>query len=225
MFTCVHRSPGCSLIQACKARLYTCTPVSARLFPCLGQILKLCPKKKSSSTYTFCKSVGLLGMQFHLFENECKSRSPVDVAEGGGVQGRGRGRRSRGPLLTCSRSRPVGPGVWFPDYSHGITLVTPLSGSEKKQVLHFCALGLDEMRKFVEDLKESIAEVTELEQIRIECKDAVTPEPPCGRAPVSGSRVACRQTLPAPLRRVCGRARPLLPSRALPASAPRHHHG
>lgn len=113
------------------------------------------------------------------------------------MQGRGRGRRSRGPLLTCSCSRPVGPGVWFPDYSHGITLVTPLSGSEKKQVLHFCALGLDEMRKFVEDLKESIAEVTELEQIRIECKDAVTPEPPCGRAPVSWSRVACRQTLPA----------------------------
>ncbi|XP_036721866.1 IQ motif and SEC7 domain-containing protein 3 isoform X6 [Balaenoptera musculus] len=94
------------------------------LFNDLLVILKLCPKKKSSSTYTFCKSVGLLRMQFHLFENEY--------------------------------------------YSHGITLVTPLSGSEKKQVLHFCALGLDEMRKFVEDLKESIAEVTELEQIRIE---------------------------------------------------------
>lgn len=60
---------------------------------------------------------------------------------------------------------------WVPDYSHGITLATPLSGSEKKQVLHFCALGSDEMQKFVEDLKESIAEVTELEQIRIECKD------------------------------------------------------
>ncbi|MXQ92514.1 hypothetical protein E5288_WYG001081 [Bos mutus] len=94
------------------------------LFNDLLVILKLCPKKKSSSTYTFCRSVGLLGMQFHLFENEY--------------------------------------------YSHGITLVTPLSGSEKKQVLHFCALGLDEMQKFVEDLKESIAEVTELEQIRIE---------------------------------------------------------
>ena len=26
------------------------------------------------------------------------------------------------------------PGVWFPDYSHGITLVTPLLGSEKRQV-------------------------------------------------------------------------------------------
>ncbi|KAF6119196.1 IQ motif and Sec7 domain ArfGEF 3 [Phyllostomus discolor] len=94
------------------------------LFNDLLVILKLCPKKKSSSTYTFCKSVGLLGMQFHLFENEY--------------------------------------------YSHGITLVTPLSGSEKRQVLHFCALGSDEMQKFVEDLKESIAEVTELEQIRIE---------------------------------------------------------
>uniref|UniRef100_A0A0D9RI23 IQ motif and SEC7 domain-containing protein 3 n=1 Tax=Chlorocebus sabaeus TaxID=60711 RepID=A0A0D9RI23_CHLSB len=94
------------------------------LFNDLLVILKLCPKKKSSSTYTFCKSVGLLGMQFHLFENEY--------------------------------------------YSHGITLVTPLSGSERKQVLHFCALGSDEMQKFVEDLKESIAEVTELEQIRIE---------------------------------------------------------
>ncbi|XP_058440106.1 IQ motif and SEC7 domain-containing protein 3 isoform X2 [Marmota monax] len=94
------------------------------LFNDLLVILKLCPKKKSSSTYTFCKSVGLLGMQFHLFENEY--------------------------------------------YSHGITLVTPVSGSEKKQMLHFCALGSDEMQKFVEDLKESIAEVTELEQIRIE---------------------------------------------------------
>ncbi|XP_058138560.1 IQ motif and SEC7 domain-containing protein 3 isoform X2 [Dasypus novemcinctus] len=94
------------------------------LFNDLLVILKLCPKKKSSSTYTFCKSVGLLGMQFHLFENEY--------------------------------------------YSHGITLATPLSGSEKKQLLHFCALGSDEMHKFVEDLKESIAEVTELEQIRIE---------------------------------------------------------
>ncbi|XP_044534141.1 IQ motif and SEC7 domain-containing protein 3 isoform X2 [Gracilinanus agilis] len=94
------------------------------LFNDLLVILKLCPKKKTSSTYTFCKSVGLLGMQFHLFENEY--------------------------------------------HSHGITLVTPVSGSEKKQVLHFCALGSEEMQKFVEDLKESIAEVTELEQIRIE---------------------------------------------------------
>lgn len=38
-----------------------------------SQILKLCPKKKSTAAYTFCKAMGLLGMQFHLFENECES--------------------------------------------------------------------------------------------------------------------------------------------------------
>ncbi|XP_044272930.1 IQ motif and SEC7 domain-containing protein 3 [Varanus komodoensis] len=119
----------------CCSRLYEVTDVNkvqkqaahqreVFLFNDLLVILKLCPKKKSSSTYTFCKSVSLLGMQFHLFENEY--------------------------------------------YPHGITLVTPVSGSEKKQVLHFCALGAEEMQKFVEDLKESIAEVMELEQIRIE---------------------------------------------------------
>ena len=66
--------------------------------------------------------------------------------------------------------------------------MAPLSGSEKKQVLHFCALGLDEMQKFVEDLKESIAEVTALEQIRIECKDA-SPRPRGGLAPGAGPLV------------------------------------
>ncbi|KAM4676800.1 IQ motif and SEC7 domain-containing protein 3 isoform 2-T2 [Discoglossus pictus] len=94
------------------------------LFNDLLLILKLCPKKKTSSTYTFCRAVPLLGMQFHLFENEY--------------------------------------------YPHGITLVSPLSGSDKKLVLHFCALGSDELQKFLEDLKESICEVTEMEQIRIE---------------------------------------------------------
>ncbi|XP_029104679.1 IQ motif and SEC7 domain-containing protein 3-like isoform X2 [Scleropages formosus] len=94
------------------------------LFNDLIVILKLCPKKKSSATYTFCKAMGLLGMQFHLFENEY--------------------------------------------YPHGITIISPLSGSDKKQVLNFCAQSAEELLKFVEDLKESIAEVTEMEQIRIE---------------------------------------------------------
>ncbi|MGH0172161.1 UNVERIFIED_CONTAM: hypothetical protein FKN15_062591 [Acipenser sinensis] len=96
------------------------------LFNDLMVILKLCPKKKSSATYTFCKAVGLQGMQFHLFENEY--------------------------------------------YPHGITFVSPYSGSDKKQVLHFCAQSAEELLKFVEDLKESIGEVTEMEQIRIECE-------------------------------------------------------
>ncbi|XP_075066678.1 IQ motif and SEC7 domain-containing protein 3 isoform X3 [Mixophyes fleayi] len=94
------------------------------LFNDLLLILKLCPKKKTSSTYTFCRAVPLLGMQYHLFENEY--------------------------------------------YPHGITLVSPLSGSDKRLVLHFCALGSEELQKFLEDLKESIYEVTEMEQIRIE---------------------------------------------------------
>lgn len=69
-------------------------------------------------------------------------------------------------------------------------------GSEKKQVLHFCALGSDEMQKFVEDLKESIAEVMELEQIRIECKDTGLPSVVrwlAGRG-ASCQSVGCRQT-------------------------------
>ncbi|KAM6986843.1 LOW QUALITY PROTEIN: IQ motif and SEC7 domain-containing protein 3-like [Aplochiton taeniatus] len=93
------------------------------LFNDLIVILKLCPKKKSSAAYTFCKAMGLLGMQFHLFENEY--------------------------------------------YPHGITILSPF-GSDRKQVLNFCAQSAEELLKFVEDLKESIAEVSEMEQIRIE---------------------------------------------------------
>uniref|UniRef100_A0A3Q3W208 IQ motif and SEC7 domain-containing protein 3 n=1 Tax=Mola mola TaxID=94237 RepID=A0A3Q3W208_MOLML len=93
------------------------------LFNDLIVILKLCPKKKSSAAYTFCKAMGLLGMQFHLFENEY--------------------------------------------YPHGITILSPF-GSDKKQVLNFCAQSAEELLKFLEDLKESIAEVSEMEQIRIE---------------------------------------------------------
>uniref|UniRef100_A0A673IQN3 IQ motif and Sec7 domain ArfGEF 3a n=1 Tax=Sinocyclocheilus rhinocerous TaxID=307959 RepID=A0A673IQN3_9TELE len=54
-------------------------------------------------------------------------------------------------------------------YPHAITIVSPCSGSDKKQVLNFCAQSAEELLKFVEDLKESIAEVSEMEQIRIEC--------------------------------------------------------
>uniref|UniRef100_A0A4W3JY58 IQ motif and Sec7 domain ArfGEF 3 n=1 Tax=Callorhinchus milii TaxID=7868 RepID=A0A4W3JY58_CALMI len=96
------------------------------LFNDLVLILKLCAKKKSSATYSFCKSIGLLGMQIHLFDTEF--------------------------------------------YPHGITLVSSVSGSEKKQVLSFCAQSSEEAQKFIEELKESIAEVTEMEQIRIECE-------------------------------------------------------
>lgn len=107
----------------------------------------------------------------------------------GAAEGWGPGRGGRRAGLTA-------PGAWvrLPDYSHGITLVTPLSGSERRQALHFCALGSDEMHKFVEDLKESIAEVTELEQIRMECKDA--PGSPRGAGGPSPSPAHCVPTAP-----------------------------
>lgn len=79
------------------------------LSPSLGQILKLCPKKKSSSTYTFCKSVGLLGMQFHLFENECESQWAQRCVRGwlGEVEGcrEGGGASTQGPSY-----QPFGAG-------------------------------------------------------------------------------------------------------------------
>ncbi|XP_028823272.1 IQ motif and SEC7 domain-containing protein 3 isoform X2 [Denticeps clupeoides] len=93
------------------------------LFNDLLVILKLCPKKKSSATYTFCRAMGLLGMQFQLFENEY--------------------------------------------YPHGITLVSPFC-SEKRQAVSFSTQSALELIKFVEDLRESIAEVAEMENIRIE---------------------------------------------------------
>ncbi|KAL0968340.1 hypothetical protein UPYG_G00265620 [Umbra pygmaea] len=93
------------------------------LFNDLILILKLCPKKKTSASYTFCKAMGLLGMQFHLFSNEY--------------------------------------------YAHGITMLSPFS-SEKKQMVSFCSPSGEELRKFTEELRESITEVNEMEQIHIQ---------------------------------------------------------
>ncbi|XP_067090132.1 IQ motif and SEC7 domain-containing protein 3 [Osmerus mordax] len=93
------------------------------LFNDLLLILKVCPKKKTSASYTFCKAMGLLGMQFHLFSNEC--------------------------------------------YAHGITMLSPFT-SEKKQLVSFCSPSGEELRKFAEELRESITEVNEMEQIHIQ---------------------------------------------------------
>lgn len=62
----------------------------------------------------------------------------------------------------------------FSDYPHGITILSPFS-SEKKQVVSFCSQSAEELLKFIEDLRESIAEVAEMEQIRIECQSVFEP--------------------------------------------------
>ncbi|XP_016148093.1 IQ motif and SEC7 domain-containing protein 3 [Sinocyclocheilus grahami] len=58
-------------------------------------------------------------------------------------------------------------GMKTVNYPHGITILSPFS-SEKKQVVSFCSQSAEELLKFVEDLRESITEVAEMEQIRIE---------------------------------------------------------
>lgn len=63
---------------------------------------------------------------------------------------------------------------FFSDYPHGITILSPFS-SEKKQVVSFCSQSAEELLKFIEDLRESIAEVAEMEQIRIECESSSEP--------------------------------------------------
>lgn len=64
--------------------------------------------------------------------------------------------------------------VFISDYPHGITILSPFS-SEKKQVVSFCSQSAEELLKFIEDLRESIAEVAEMEQIRIECQSVFEP--------------------------------------------------
>lgn len=56
------------------------------------------------------------------------------------------------------------------DYAHGVTMMSPFT-SEKKQLVSFCSPSGEELRKFAEELREAIAEVNEMEQIHIQCKE------------------------------------------------------
>ena len=55
------------------------------------------------------------------------------------------------------------------DYAHGITMLSPFT-SEKKQLVSFCSPSGEELRRFAEELRESITEVNEMEQIHIQCR-------------------------------------------------------
>lgn len=67
---------------------------------------------------------------------------------------------------------PLSCGI-YSDYAHGITMMSPFT-SEKKQLVSFCSPSGEELRKFAEELREAIAEVNEMEQIHIQCKDTST---------------------------------------------------
>lgn len=57
------------------------------------------------------------------------------------------------------------------DYPHGIRL-TSILGGERKVLIVFMAPSQQDRTRFVSDLRESIAEVQEMEKYRVECEYA-----------------------------------------------------
>lgn len=56
------------------------------------------------------------------------------------------------------------------DYPHGIRLTSAVLGGEMKVLIVFMAPSQQDRTRFVSDLRESIAEVQEMEKYRVECK-------------------------------------------------------
>ena len=59
----------------------------------------------------------------------------------------------------------------FPtDYQFGIKLLSAVPGGERKVLIIFNAPSLQDRLRFTSDLRESIAEVQEMEKYRVECE-------------------------------------------------------
>lgn len=56
------------------------------------------------------------------------------------------------------------------DYAHGIRLTSAVLGGERKVLIVFMAPSQQDRSRFVSDLRESIAEVQEMEKYRVECE-------------------------------------------------------
>lgn len=59
---------------------------------------------------------------------------------------------------------------FLPDYPNGIRLTSAVPGADIKVLINFNAPNPQDRKKFTDDLRESIAEVQEMEKHRIECK-------------------------------------------------------
>lgn len=57
-----------------------------------------------------------------------------------------------------------------PDYPHGARLTSAIPGGERKVLIVFSAPSQQDRTRFVSDLRESIAEVQEMEKYRVECE-------------------------------------------------------
>lgn len=60
--------------------------------------------------------------------------------------------------------------VCHPDYLHGIRLTSAVLGGDSKVLIVFMAPSQQDRTRFVSDLRESIAEVQEMEKYRVECE-------------------------------------------------------
>lgn len=60
--------------------------------------------------------------------------------------------------------------VFHSDYPHGIRLTSANPGGERKVLIVFNAPSQQDRARFTSDLRESIAEVQEMEKYRVECK-------------------------------------------------------
>ena len=60
--------------------------------------------------------------------------------------------------------------VCHADYPHGIRLTSANPGGERKVLIVFTAPSQQDRARFTSDLRESIAEIQEMEKYRVECK-------------------------------------------------------
>lgn len=62
--------------------------------------------------------------------------------------------------------------VCHSDYPHGIRLTSSNPGGERKVLIVFTAPSQQDRARFTSDLRESIAEVQDMEKYRVECEYA-----------------------------------------------------
>lgn len=78
------------------------------------------------------------------------------------------------PQLFTGTSRALFPlynmSCVLPDYPHGIRLTSANPGGERKVLIVFTAPSQQDRARFTSDLRESIAEVQDMEKYRVECK-------------------------------------------------------
>ncbi|KAB0390713.1 hypothetical protein E2I00_007854, partial [Balaenoptera physalus] len=125
----------------------------------LFEVTKIFQKKKNSVTYSFRQSFSLYGMQVLLFENQCSAP----------------GRVTKDPDPKGSRLHAL-PSNTDPDYPNGIRLTSAVPGADIKVLINFNAPNPQDRKKFTDDLRESIAEVQEMEKHRIESKSRMSAE-------------------------------------------------